>query len=160
MKKFAVIIGLLILISSPVWARPKRETPQKAAVEFAVSLGKSQFDKSWLLITDHSKKRIAQLAIERFEDLDDRIYTLDSMIHMIQTNEDGHRTVMFEDLRKIWCGGIGVKPKDLTGAKAELIKGNQKEALVKITVSGRSATLKMINESDWKDQWKVAWYPK
>lgn len=160
MKKTVLFILLIALLSTPAFARPRKETPQKAAVEFAVSLGKSQFDKSWLLITEHSKKRIAQLAIQRFEDLDDRIYTLESMMLMLQTNEDGHRTVMFEDLRKLWCSSVGVKPKDLTEAKASLIKGNDREALVKLTVAGKSVTLKMINEKSWKEQWKAAWYPK
>lgn len=164
MKKTLTLITLLLILTTQTHAyrlRPykKKPTPQEAAVKFVNLLAKSEFKDAWNMLTEHSKKVIARLTIQRYEDLDEKIYTVDEMMYMLHTNSGGHRTVMFEDLRKYWCRKNGIPQSALSNVKAKKIKAGNSEALVRLDFNGKKVDLIMKNKQKFTPKWEAAWFP-
>ncbi len=161
MRRITVtLIIAILMISTPALAqRRDPDAPAKAARQFILSLVQSQFDRSWHGVTGESQKKIARMTINRFEDLDGAVYTLESMMHLLLTNSHGHRTVMFEDMTRSWCQEWGIEVKDLEKVKVEVVKGNPDNAVVRLSLGDKSTILEMVNPDDWRENWKAIWHP-
>jgi hypothetical protein len=153
LKNTFLIIITLLLLGSSAQAQRFRETPQNAAKNFVQSLGNADFDMSWRLLSGKAKKAIAQKTIDRFEDIDNKIYQLTEMEYLLLTNAEGHRTVMFEDLTKSWCRQIGASPASLKKASASIVSQKEKRAVVKVSAGTARTTMIMVNEDGWKAEW-------
>ena len=149
----------LFTLSPGAWARPDPKAPAVAAKSFVLTLARSDFELSWNGVTKDSQDKIALMTIKRYEDLDEVIYTLPNMKLLLLTNAEGHRTVMFEDMTRSWCRKIGIKPTQLKNVRAAVVKGNRKNAVVRLYFGKKTATLQMENEIDWKDNWRAVWHP-
>jgi len=158
-KQIVLTIILFIFIFLPpsfIFAYQKKVTSEKVALEFVISLGSQQFDKSYRMLSEHARKTIIKKAIERFSDIDNTYYLPTDMDFKLQTNEDGHRTVLFEDLTKDWCARAGIQPISLCRANVVLLKGDNDRADLKILAGGGTLFLTMKKEAG---EWKAAWYP-
>jgi protein-disulfide isomerase len=157
LRKILFLLLFLLTAASSLAAAPAKETPEKVARDFVVSLGKNYFEKSWSLLSKSSQDAIAQKTINRFEDLDDAVYTVEEMKFLLLTNSEGHRTVMFEDLTKQWCAKIGVAQAALRKVKVIPLKEDGKKAVVRLEMAGKKVNMNLVNEGDWNPRWKVVW---
>lgn len=151
----AVIIAICILAFS--LAQVLKDTPEYAAGEFLRTLGYANFERSYEMMDQHSKKTLIRITIDRFADLDNRIYQVDEMDYLLRTNIEGHRTVVFEDMVKQWCAGLKIKVSDLQTARTVFLKLKSPDtALVRFTAGGKTSMLVMKKETG---TWKASWYP-
>jgi hypothetical protein len=155
-----VILSCILILSSlnPAYAKyVPPEDPAQTAMKFIKTLGDNDYHRAYLLMTTHSRKVMLRYAINRFQDLDDKLYSTLEMDHLFQTNAGGHRTVVFEELIGRYCKKWGVKPSQLTKVYTKLIKmEGPEQAVIRVTVTNKSKQLIMKKEAG---EWKTAWYP-
>ncbi|MFP4499154.1 MAG: hypothetical protein ACLFQV_13170 [Vulcanimicrobiota bacterium] len=158
--RFMVLMCLGLLLAGQVFAQYEdyvRPEVENQGEIFMHNLGKADYFQAYKQLDEHSKQTIIQITIDRFQDLDNRLYTRDEMDYLLRTNVNGHRTVIFEDLLFGWCDHLGIKPESLKNATAVTAKKHDPHKVtLEITAGSKKFDLVMKKEAG---MWKAAWYP-
>lgn len=135
-------------------ARAQEDSPTKAALSFFQSLGYMNYKKSYNMLSSEAKRNLlGELRSYYLAQGED--YRIDELEYKIETNQEGHRSLLIDTMFSRLTMKMGVKASSFQNASVSLIKGGSQTARIRLVVSGKKASFDMVRENG---QWKVTCY--
>jgi hypothetical protein len=144
-------VGLAI---KPNHAAAQSDTPTRAALGFFQSLGYMNYKKSYSLLASSAKKNLLS-ELRSYYLSKGQDYRIDELEYLIDTNQEGHRSMLIDTMFSRLTIKMGVKASSFRNASVSLLKDNGDTAKIRLIVSGKKESFDMVKENG---QWKVICY--
>jgi len=154
LKLLFITFTLLVVIPINVSVYAGSQSPTESARVFFQSLGYMNYKRSWQYLSSLSQRQNL-IYLKKYFLAKGKEHQIYDLRYQVETNINGYRNLLFNDLFSKLTMKMGVKASSFKTAKIAYEKGDDKTAVIRLTVEEKHAYFKMVKEDG---EWKVVFY--